>query len=136
MNSAATLTSISMLMICKQTSPFWIAILACITLKEPLILAEIIAMCICFAAIVYMAVEQESGSNVEVVATQEEKADSGFLGPIFALGAGVCVALFAVASRSLKDFSTGMITFWYCAGGTILISIYTALEVLISPKPS
>ena len=42
---------ISLVTVLWQTSPFWISILAYIMLKEPIVLVEIIGICICFGGV-------------------------------------------------------------------------------------
>ena len=48
---AVTMAPMSLVMVLWQTSPFWISILAYIILKEPIILVEMIGICICFGGV-------------------------------------------------------------------------------------
>ena len=58
-NSAAPLAPLSLITIVFNTNPFMISILACLFLSEPLLCFEAIAMVICFAAVVVIALEDE-----------------------------------------------------------------------------
>ena len=51
LNWGVTLAPVSIVMVVFQTSPFWIALVARIWLKEPLIPLELFGMLICFAMV-------------------------------------------------------------------------------------
>ena len=55
LNMAAPLAPISLIMVMWQTSPFWISIVAFCMLSEPIIPLEVVAMMICFGAVITIA---------------------------------------------------------------------------------
>ena len=55
MNLGVAMAPVSIVVVCRSTSPFWISIFARITLKEPIMCTEIIGMVICFAMVVAIA---------------------------------------------------------------------------------
>ena len=55
MNMATPLAPISLVMVITQTSPFWISLIACFMLGEPIIALEIISMIVCFTAVIVIA---------------------------------------------------------------------------------
>lgn len=55
MITAAPLIPLSLVMVCQQTGPFWVSIVALVALGERIIFAEIVAMCLCFTAVIFIA---------------------------------------------------------------------------------
>ena len=51
-NLAVSLAPISLVLVCVQTSSFWISILAYFMLSEPIFAVEIVAMIVCFGCVV------------------------------------------------------------------------------------
>lgn len=54
---AAPLAPLALIMVFWQTSPFWISIVAFCLLSEPIIPLELIAMVVCFGAVVVIAMQ-------------------------------------------------------------------------------
>lgn len=130
---AASLAPISLVMVFRDTSPFWISIAAYLILHEPILFVEIIAMIICFSMVIVIAFQRKSpeiDEDKESIET-EEGGSNTMLGLSFGLIAAGCMAGLAVSTRSLKDISTSIILFWYCVGGIIMTGLYLIGEIII-----
>ena len=55
MNLGVSMAPVSLVVVCRSTSPFWISIIARCTLKEPILWLELIGMAICFVMVVLIA---------------------------------------------------------------------------------
>ena len=51
LNWGVSMAPVSIIMVTFQTNPFWISLTARLWLKEPIILLELLGMCICFAMV-------------------------------------------------------------------------------------
>ena len=63
LNLAVPLAPLSLIMVFMQTSPFWVSILAYCLLSEPIYRLEIVAMLICFGAVVTIAMQVRKAEN-------------------------------------------------------------------------
>ena len=63
-NLAVPLAPLSLIIIVFNTNPFYISLIACLFLKEPLLCLEVIAMVVCFGAVIVIALEKEKNSEV------------------------------------------------------------------------
>ena len=81
---------ISLAMICWQTSPFWISIIARFWLKEPIIYLELLGMLICFAMVSLIAF-QASKEDEKALENEEEDSNKGheFLGIMLVIVAAI-----------------------------------------------
>ena len=80
----------SLVIVCYQTSPFWISIIARIWLKEKIILLEIIGMIICFCMVGAIAIdakvqEDEMVQQEGEVGEEDSSKDMKFTGIILVL---------------------------------------------------
>mmetsp|Transcript_28918 Transcript_28918/g.35757 ORF Transcript_28918/g.35757 Transcript_28918/m.35757 type:complete len:144 (-) Transcript_28918:282-713(-) len=135
-------------MVCWQTSPFWISIFAFCILRERVFIVEIVAMIICFSAVIIIAWQRSNESSIESTsddaggeaagADEESKAESrnNLLGLAFALSAGIFMGFLAVSTRALKGIPTAIILFWYCVGGILFTCLFLLVEGLMTGEPS
>ena len=70
LNLAAPLAPLALIMVFWQTTPFWVSIMAWYFLGEPVYRLEIIAMVVCFSAVVVIAM-QVRNSDVDPESSDE-----------------------------------------------------------------
>ena len=63
MNFGVSLAPLSLTMVCWQTNPFWISIIALIWLKEPIMKLELLGMAICFAMVGIIAFQAKQDDD-------------------------------------------------------------------------
>ena len=86
---------LSLVMVCWQTSPFWISIIARVWLKEPIMILELIGMFICFAMVGVIAsqakIEEDEKAAQEGIESSEDGGayEHKFLGIMFVIVAAI-----------------------------------------------
>ena len=128
-NIAASLIPLSILFICRQTSPFWTSILAFLALREPISPLEVFAICLCFGAVVLIALQQKEEVD------EEDFYDKKQLGLILALCSGLTNGLIAVSSRSMKVVRPQVIMFYYSLFGYSASVIFIFVEMAFMSEP-
>jgi len=106
-----------------QTGTFWISILACACFAEPIIPIELVAMIICFGAMVTITVASTSSDDEgeEGITTDSLTSNNTLL-----LGYSlvfVCAWFYAincVLARVLKNVHPGVLMFWHGVLGLLL----------------
>ena len=71
---------ISLIMICWQTSPFWISIIARIWLKEPIVYLELLGMIICFVMVGLIAFQAKEDDKEALEEEEKDNKGNEFLG--------------------------------------------------------
>ena len=74
LNIAAPLAPLALIMVFWQTTSFWVSIMAWCFLREPIYRLEIIAMVVCFSAVVVIAMQarnSDADSSDETILTDD-----------------------------------------------------------------
>lgn len=114
---------ISLIMIIRQTNPFWTSLVAYKLLAEPILRFEVVGMLICFTAVIVIGL-QEYFSAPEV----EEGNGQTFLGLALSLVGAIFLALNQVLNRSLKDTPVAVIIFFHSLGGILVLATMAVVE--------
>ena len=146
MNVAMTMLPISTAMILFQMNPFFIAILACVMLRERIRPIEIIGMIICFCGVVIISLSkaEEVDSEKENEASEADAVTSGteevkeedddssvldkYLGVIIAITAACTFALTSVFNRKLKAIDYTALMVYHGIIGGVLASLVILIE--------
>jgi drug/metabolite transporter (DMT)-like permease len=116
------LIPLSLHIILWQTSPFWTVVLAYFINKEPIQKIEYLAMSLCFAGVVAIALSKTN---------QTLASSNKFLGICVSFSTAWFLALVGVLNRRLKNVHYTVVSFWHPFTGTIFSFLYV-LYMLIA----
>ena len=112
-------------------NPFWIAILACIILKERIQFIEIIGIVVCFGGVV-MITYSKSFHEEDAKGSEDASELEKYIGMMLAILGGVSMAISNVYNRKLKDIDYNNIMVYHSMLGIILASVYILVEAIIT----
>ena len=135
-NFTISLISIGTALILFETNPFWVAILACLVLKERVQLIEVVGMFICFGGVLMIAFakqkridESESG---EVDEKDQLDSFDQWLGLAGGLIAAWTMGFNAIYNRKLKHLNHNVIMFYHGSLGCLICCIILAIEGIVN----
>jgi len=95
---------------------------------------EILAMLICFTAVVVIAIsaKKEDEASIDVALAANNLDDLTFVGLLCALAASIFLSFAAVSVRKIKSMPLSVIVFWFAFFGAIFSAAFIGTEVSIN----
>ena len=106
---------LSVFFIVMNVTPFLVAILACLWLKEKISIVEVFCMIGAFGGILLVSLTKPVEEEVD----DESGSDTYNIGLLCALGSAFCVAITLVTTRKLKALSVYVIQWYYALTSTV-----------------
>lgn len=128
-------------MVIFQTNPFWAAILGYFVNKEPIMCIEYIAMVVCLAGVVFIAMSKEQSMGLNDTndlvgnSSEVESGKSSILGIGMIFGVSWLFAACNVINRKLKGMHFAIVLFYHALCGIFITVIIIVLEKVITGNP-
>ena len=109
-------------------------------LGERIFALELVAMVICFSAVVVIALQAHGKTDgdstvIETDDTSDASSNETFIGLMLALTTGFVMAFCAISTRLLKEVPTPVIIFYHTMGGLVMTTLFILVEMAVTHSP-
>lgn len=115
-----------------NSSPIFMSVLAFVILGEPIVRREIVAILICFSAVILIALGKPDSQE----SSQFYKSIWMFQLGVMAISfTAFAMSLVAVITRKMKTVSPTVILFWYSTFGILSMGLIVLVRDLVTSDP-